>query len=62
MEKYLRLVLDRSGLVLACLLPLVLAAGWFVQDFQLDASSDSLVQEGDRDLNFYREINARYRN
>ena len=34
-------------------------ATW-VDDFQLDASSDSLLLEGDQDLRFYRDIKARY--
>lgn len=34
----------------------------FVDDFQLDASSDSLLLEGDQDLRFYRDIKARYGN
>ena len=36
-------------------------ATW-VDDFQLDASSDSLLLEGDQDLRFYRDIKARYGN
>lgn len=34
-------------------------ATW-VDDFQLDASSDSLLLEGDQDLRFYKGIKARY--
>ena len=34
-------------------------ATW-VDDFQLDASSDSLLLEGDQDLRFYKDIKARY--
>ena len=45
------------------LVVLALVVGFFatwVDDFQLDASSDSLLLEGDQDLRFYKGIKARY--
>ena len=45
------------------LVVLALVVGFFatwVDDFQLDASSDSLLLEGDQDLRFYKDIKARY--
>ena len=33
---------------------------WYIQDFKLDISADSLVLENDKDLHYYRSINARY--
>ena len=33
---------------------------YFAKDFKLDASSDSLLLESDKDLNYLREINERY--
>ena len=45
------------------LIVLVMVLGFFatwVDDFQLDASSDSLLLEGDQDLRFYKDIKARY--
>ena len=45
------------------LVVLALVFGFFatwVDDFQLDASSDSLLLEGDQDLRFYKDIKARY--
>ena len=45
------------------LVVLALVFGFFatwVDDFQLDASSDSLLLEGDQDLRFYNDIKARY--
>ena len=45
------------------LVVLALVVGFFatwVDDFQLDASSDSLLLEGDQDLRFYKSIKARY--
>jgi len=32
----------------------------WVDDFQLDASSDTLLLEGDKDLKYYKDIKARY--
>ena len=45
------------------LVVLALVFGFFatwVDDFQLDASSDSLLLEDDQDLRFYKDIKARY--
>lgn len=39
---------------------MIAAIGSFIPDFQLDASSDSLVLENDKDLRYYRSISARY--
>ncbi len=39
---------------------LLVVAVWFSQYFKLDASSDSLVLENDKDLRFYRAVRARY--
>ncbi|MGA1742453.1 MAG: RND family transporter, partial [Pseudohongiellaceae bacterium] len=37
-----------------------LSLGWFTQYFRLDASSDTLVVEGDADLELARQTNDRY--
>ncbi len=45
------------------LILLVLVAGFFIvqiSNFQLDASSDSLVLEGDRNLRYYQSIKKKY--
>ncbi|MGV3591618.1 MAG: efflux RND transporter permease subunit, partial [Gammaproteobacteria bacterium] len=60
LNAYVALVVKHPKWVLAALVALVLGLGWGVQDFRLDASADSLVVEGDADLEFSREINARY--
>lgn len=60
LNAYVALVLKHSKWVLAALVALLLGIGWGVQNFRLDASADSLVVEGDADLEFSREINARY--
>ena len=33
---------------------------YYSKDFNLDASSDALILEGDKDLKYLREINNRY--
>ncbi len=60
MNAYVALVLKHPRKVLAGLVLLCLFLGWYIPQFRLDASADSLVIEGDADLEFSREINARY--
>ena len=60
MDNYIGLVLGKPWLVLGCILVLATGLGWYTQQFRMDASADSLVVEGDPDLEFSREINARY--
>lgn len=57
---YSSVVFTRPYLVIAILLLLVGFFGWQAQYFRLDASADSLLLENDPDLEFSREINARY--
>jgi predicted RND superfamily exporter protein len=60
MKKFYNLVLKKSGDSLVLLL---LIAGFFIAqipDFQLDASSDSLVLEGDDNLRYYQSIKKDY--
>lgn len=54
------LILRHSAVSLSilCLLLGIAIAG--IQNFQLDASSDSLVLENDTDLRYYRELKSRY--
>ena len=55
-------VLGRPRLTLFLVALLVGISLWYAQDFALDASSDSLLLENDRDLRYYRGIRARYGN
>lgn len=57
---YQRLILQRPLVTL--LVTLLILAGFasHIPNFKLDASADSLVLEGDKDLEFFREINKRY--
>lgn len=59
-DLYYRITLERPLTVWLVGMLLLLGAVWFSQDFKLDASSDSLVLENDRDLRFYRAVRARY--
>lgn len=59
-QKYLNLVVGKPLLVLGLVLLLVVYLGSHVSDFRMDASADSLVVEGDADLEFSREVNDRY--
>jgi hypothetical protein len=60
LEAYLALVLKHSAKVLLAVALLTLGFCWYAQFFRLDASADSLVVEGDADLEFSRVIDARY--
>lgn len=60
LNAYVALVLKHPRKVLLGIALLSLFLGLSIQNFRLDASADSLVIEGDADLEFSREINARY--
>ncbi len=53
-------VLDHPRIILALLLLLAGFAAWYSDDFELDASADSLTLEQDQDLEYFRQINQRY--
>ena len=57
---YLKLVLQKPKTCLFLVFLITLSLGWFTQYFRLDASSDTLVVEGDADLELYRQTNDRY--
>ncbi len=60
LKSYLKLVQESPRVVIAVMVMLLALFGWFTQDFKLDASADSLVVEGDEDLEFSRLVNERY--
>ena len=60
LDRYINAVLRWPIPVLACVFALTALLGWYTQQFRMDASADSLVVEGDADLEYSREINARY--
>ena len=59
-EFYQKNVLEKPKTVLLLLTFFLLIFGYFSKDFRLDASSDTLLIEGDPDLKYLNEINKRY--
>ena len=57
---YKKLVIDFSKVTIVLLVGLIFFAFYQAKNFNLDASSDALLLEGDRDLKYLREINERY--
>ncbi len=57
---YKACVIQRPLAVLVSVVLLVVAAAAGLPNFKLDASSDSLTLENDKDLDYFREINQRY--
>ena len=53
-------VINLSKITLGLILSLVITSLYFSKNFNLDASSDALLLEGDKDLKYLREINDRY--
>jgi predicted RND superfamily exporter protein len=57
---YQNAVLKNPRSIFILLLITLLSFGFFSKDFRLDASSDTLLIEGDPDLEYLKEINKRY--
>ena len=57
---YKGLIIDKPKLTLFFLVILLLSFGYFAKNFQLDASSDTLLLENDPDLKYLREVNSKY--
>ena len=57
---YQNIVLKKPKIVIAFLIFALLSFGYFSKDFKLDASSDTLLIDGDPDLKYLKEINNRY--
>ena len=53
-------IIEKPKFTLLVLAILLLSFGYFIKDFQLDASSDSLLLENDPDLKYLREVNTTY--
>ena len=52
--------IEKPKFTLLVLVILLLSFGYFAKNFQLDASSDTLLLENDPDLKYLREVNAKY--
>jgi len=57
---YKNSIIERPKSTLLILIILLLSFGYFSKNFQLDASSDTLLLENDPDLKYLREVNAKY--
>ena len=57
---YKNLIVEKPKLTLFILTLLLLSFTFFAKDFQLDASSDTLLLENDPDLKYLREVNTKY--
>ena len=57
---YKKFVIDFPKITLSLILVLICFSFYNAKNFNLDASSDSLLLEGDKDLKYLREINERY--
>jgi len=57
---YDAVILSRPWLVLFLLTLVTATAGFYAQNYKVDASADALVLEGDEDLAFFREVSKRY--
>ncbi|MDC3090163.1 MMPL family transporter, partial [Candidatus Pelagibacter sp.] len=57
---YQNFVIKNPKSIFAILLITVLSFGYFSKDFRLDASSETLLIEGDPDLKYLQEISKRY--
>ena len=57
---YKKLVIDFSKVTLILILILICYSLYNSKNFNLDASSDALLLEGDKDLKYLREVNERY--
>ena len=57
---YKKLIINYSKITLIFIFLILSFSLYFSKNFNLDASSDALLLEGDKDLQYLREINERY--
>ena len=57
---YKKIVIDYSKITLVCLSVILVFSLYQAKNFNLDASSDALLLEGDPDLKYLREVNQTY--
>ena len=57
---YQNIILKDSKLILALLIIAILSFGYFSKDFRLDASSETLLIDGDPDLAYLNKLSERY--
>ena len=57
---YQNFILRNPKSIFIILLITLISLGYYSKDFRLDASSETLLIEGDPDLKYLQEINERY--
>ena len=57
---YQNIIIKNPKSVFVVLIVALLSFGYYSKDFRLDASSDTLLIEGDPDLKYLREVTQRY--
>ncbi len=57
---YKSTIIQKPKITLTILIVLLLSFGFYSKNFQLDASSDTLLLENDPDLKYLREVNKKY--
>ena len=57
---YQNIIIKNPKSVFVVLIVALLSFGYYSKDFRLDASSDTLLIEGDPDLEYLREVTQRY--
>ena len=57
---YKKLVIELPKFTIFLIFTLIILSLYFAKNFNLDASSDALILEGDKDLKYLREVNERY--
>ena len=57
---YQKNIIEKPKLIFSLLIICLVFFGYYSKDFRLDASSDTLLIEGDPDLKYLNEITKRY--
>ena len=57
---YKNSIIEKPKFTLLILFTILISLTYFAKNFQLDASSDTLLLENDPDLKYLREVNAKY--
>ena len=60
LKLYTKLVSDFHKFTLLLISIVIFVSFFYAKNFNLDASSDALLLEGDKDLKYLREVNNRY--
>ena len=59
-QMYQNIVLKNPKAILVLLIITILSFGYYAKDFRLDASSETLLIDGDPDLAYLKEVSERY--